>query len=312
MLHPHQQSSQGVGDRLIDLERFDFKNSTIIKPPSTNFDTNDARNRKYTRVVIDSRDRDVENYSSPSSYVIQLPDDIQDVCAVELQLADILLKAPIVQQKINDTITFNIDGVPMTITMDSGDYSNGESLAAAIAISVTTMLPFNGATVFTGSWNSNTDRFTFTCDVPFTLDLTSIKSTRSPYLAKVLGFMFGKVYTATLVNGVYTLTGEFRKNTDDNRYIILQIDNFSLINSSTSIINKSFALLGKPKSQFSQFVGTAIRKDFNPPISKLTKIRVNFYDYYGNLYDFQNHDHRFELVFESYKQLRKYQSYISN
>ena len=39
---------------------------------------------------------------------------------------------------------------------------------------------------------------------------------------------------------------------------------------------------------------------------------ITFYDRFNNLYDFQNIDHRFEILFKSHKQRRKYGSILQN
>ena len=49
-----------------------------------------------------------------------------------------------------------------------------------------------------------------------------------------------------------------------------------------------------------------IKKTFNPPQARLTRIRLTFYDVYGNLYDFQNQDHGIEFNIELFKMQRRY------
>jgi hypothetical protein len=49
-----------------------------------------------------------------------------------------------------------------------------------------------------------------------------------------------------------------------------------------------------------------IKKSFNPPQARLARIRLSFYDVYGNLYDFQNQDHVIEFNIELFKMQRRY------
>ena len=127
-------------------------------------------------------------------------------------------------------------------------------------------------------------------------------------LARILGF--NTVPVVQNINGLYTLKSTYKINTSDNTYIVLQIDNFPVNHSITPIIDKSFAILGPSQDKLCQYSNKPVRKDLNPPIGKLSRLRLKFSDYYGNLYDFQNYDHRLEIVFESYKVLRKYMSYV--
>ena len=49
-----------------------------------------------------------------------------------------------------------------------------------------------------------------------------------------------------------------------------------------------------------------------PVRSRLSKLRIKIMDRYGNPYALNNLDHHFELIFESFKQKRKYQNIFFN
>lgn len=288
---------------MMNIDNFDFQNSTIIKPPTANFDKVDHRkNVNYTRIVIDSRDRDVSQYPNPNSYVIDLPDDIQDVVAAELHVADLTLAAPLVSM-FNNSVIFVIGGVVYNVVIESGNYNNGQNLGAIIAANISVSVPS-----FAGTFDANTEKFVFSCNDAFYIDFSAITSNLKPYLGRILGFAYGQVVNASAVGGSFVLKSQFKINTSDNTYVVLHVDNLYVNKSTTSIIDKSFALLGSKSD--SKYSLKPFRKDLNPPIGKLSRIRLKFNDYYGNLYDFQNHDHRLEIVFESYKVLRKYMSYV--
>ena len=76
--------------------------------------------------------------------------------------------------------------------------------------------------------------------------------------------------------------------------------NFSENNSS----HKSFALI--KKNQMEHHVDMNYKKYYNPPIPAMNSLKINFKDYDGNEYDFQNQDHMIELLFCCFKQQRKY------
>jgi hypothetical protein len=148
------------------------------------------------------------------------------------------------------------------------------------------------------TYNSSLDKIVFGSSGPFQIN-DGNKS-----INKVLGLDKSVVYNSDVANNI---TPPYRINLTDNRYIVLSMEQVSLNNSSTSSIHKSFALLNTNMLQLNYInSATKIIKYLNPPIARLTKIRISFTDYYGNLYDFQNHDHRIELVFESRKHLSRF------
>ena len=49
-----------------------------------------------------------------------------------------------------------------------------------------------------------------------------------------------------------------------------------------------------------------MKKSYYPALPSMKTFSIKFTDYHGNLYDFQNKDHRFEIIFTCYKQTRSY------
>jgi hypothetical protein len=103
-----------------------------------------------------------------------------------------------------------------------------------------------------------------------------------------------------------TLQPPFRRNFVQDRYIVLRIDRVELNHSLTTIIDKSFAIINNNDCKLSNDYVSDIVKWFDPALSGLKRIKVSFYDYDGNLYDFQNQDHRMELDFGSLKYTRAF------
>ena len=267
----------------LDPVEFDYSKSAIIKPPFEQpKNLHDTKN-KITRIVIDSRDRDTTLFPTPAQYEVMLQDDIDEVTSVELCMAQVPLMAYNVSQ-YNNRVAVN--GTQYVVPV--GNY-DGASLATALT----------SATGLTVTYNAIADNLTFTSTGAFTINGTGT-------INKMLGFLTGRDYST--VGMTYAITAPYRVNLLDNRYVVLSIDQVTLNNSINPVIHRSFALLS-PKMQDLNYIETQCKtiKYLNPPIARLHKVRLTFRDYYGNLYDFQNHDHRIELVFESRKHLLRYQ-----
>jgi hypothetical protein len=154
--------------------------------------------------------------------------------------------------------------------------------------------------VFGVQYIASTDNFTFTCTSPFTF----LFENKTNPLNQLLGFGL-KNYTSV----ANTLSSIYRKNFKYNNYIIMDIDQFDVLKSSDRDLNKSFALIPVNYNSLNICDLYDYKKVFNPPLGKLLKIHIHFYDRFGNPYDFQNMDHRFELIFESFKLKRKYSGF---
>lgn len=293
---------------IIRYDEFDFKNSTVIKPPTSNMDAN---NRKTTVVIIDSRDRDVTQYPSPSDYVVELNEDLQDLISAELVVASVPFKSYIVNQA-NNLLHVCVDSVKQVVNVEPANY-NAPVLASTLQNQLNRI--FAGFATFIISYDDMYDKYTIECDQPFEMkfkDDNKVAYTPKS-IGKLLGFDCKNYEVNTPVGSSYKITAPFRKNFEDANFVIMNIDSFNVNNSVNSIVNRSFAIIPEQRHTLNLITSThRVVKNFNPPISRMAKVRVRFTDFYGNLYDFQNHDHRLEIVFESYKQIRKYQSYFDN
>ena len=275
----------------IDLNTFDYEGNALIKPPFEQLKNIRDTTRKTTRVVIDSRDRDMSIYPNPASYCIELQDDIEEVTSAELCVAKVNLCAYNIST-INNTIVLN----NTTYTVTPGDY-NATTLLTAL--NTNAQLDGDGYWV---SYDAITDKYTISSNQPFTLESTTTMS-------KVLGYVTLRAYNAVFNSGTntYSLTSPYRLNFKENEYIILNIDQLTLNNSVNPILHKSFGIIHKSylETNYNQNTHKTI-KYLNPPIARAHKLKITFRDYYGNLYDFQNQDHVLEIVFESHKHLSRY------
>jgi hypothetical protein len=120
--------------------------------------------------------------------------------------------------------------------------------------------------------------------------------------SRLLGLLPNSQYYSTL----NALTLPNKVNLKYFNYIVMYIDQFDLNKSSSSILNKSFAVIVDTTLSQNILDDPEIVKKFSPPLTRLAKLSIRFYDRDGNIYDFNGVDHWFELQFVSYKQKRKY------
>jgi hypothetical protein len=103
-----------------------------------------------------------------------------------------------------------------------------------------------------------------------------------------------------------TIKSNARQRVEHDRYIVLHITDMESNIGIHSSTDKSFALINNPMvplNNMSSLVDTL--KVFDPPMANMQRIKIEFRDYYGTLYNFQNMDHRLELIFVTQQMTRK-------
>jgi hypothetical protein len=280
------------------INQKDFFNNAIIEPPKEFMYDN---NKKYTRIVVDSKDRNHTLFNNPNAYEVVFDDDINDVVSAQLVSADV----PFVSYLINDVFNqlyITIGGTTSTVTLTTGDYS-----ATELASHIQSRLNALSANNFSISYDAIKDNFRFRSRVAFTLVFPERNS-----LSMLLGFDNNRNYSSSVSSEadafVNVVQSPFRKNFNFNKYIYLVIEQFDLNKGNAKPINKSFAALTEQYTSLSINDKPKIVKYFSPTIPRLGKLKISFYDRFGNMYDFQNYDHRLEFLFTSFKQKSKYQN----
>jgi len=275
------------------MQTFDeetFFQNAVIKPPTKIDD-----NKRYTRIVVDSKDRDMTIYAEPNKYEITLYDDIEDIITAQLLSSSIPLSGYIINSNHN-TLAFKIGSTVYNAVLDDGDYTASE-LASALQTKMTAA----SGVAFTVAYSDKTGKLTIsTVATNFTLTIGASSNTTS--LGKVLGFVMAKDYVSTS----YKVIAPAKVNLEYFKYIVMDIDGFDINKSSNTTLHKSFAVLGASQIKKNFNDSPEIKKSFKPPLARLYKIKVTFWDRDGNLYDFNGVDHWFELLFCSYKQNKKY------
>lgn len=298
-----------AAQKILNHDEFDFKNSSIINPDFKDKERESIR--KETVVVIDSRHRNKDAYPSPSKYVIDLDDDIQDVVTAEMTASSVPFKQYMINKR-NNAFHFYLVGTNTKhkIVLPHGDYSVEE----LIIVLTTEMNKIFDVQI---DYNKNADKFEFYGSQSFVLRFSEYSTQSEPYnLGKILGFNtidYGSAPDPLVKYVAYPekIIGEFRKNFDEKHYILLKISGFTVHHSVSQIIDKTFAII--PQTMMKQnniSVSQCFIKHFNPPVARLSKLQISFVNPNGDLVDFQNHDHYFILRFESFKHIRKYANFL--
>ena len=274
-----------------------YDENAIIAPPKIN--TKDIPIRKY-KYIIDSRDRNKTLYPDPAKYTIKLDEGLTDVVSTELILTDF---------KFND---YNVNKYNNVLHTDTQDYTitlgkyDGTSLASAL----TSLIPS-----LTVTFNNISSKFTFVSTVNMELKFKNDEQTRydldnfmynypTNSVGKLLGFAIEN-YTLT---ANIPLEAPYMLDLETENYIIMYMQQAKVYQSKNNKAHNSFAIINKMENNSNGLVmfNNNVVKSFNPAIANLTNLVFKFCDYNGNLYDFQNREHRFEIVFTCFKQTRCY------
>lgn len=277
-----------------DEREQEFINNAIIPPPQNT--PSIETNTKTTRIVIDSKDRDVTLFPEPNSYEVRFDDDIEDVMNMQMISIDIPLSSYMINKYFN-TFTLIVDDESRDIVLEEGDYTEQE-LASHITDVINTNINV--------TYNSKKDGFVFTGTAPFSISFKNQSANNS--LHAMLGFKH-HIYTS---DGSNIIKSQHRKNFNFNNYIVMSIDQFDLLKSNSNNLHRTFAVIVKSYHDINMGDIPKLIKYCTPPIARLSRIKISFKDRFGNPYDFQNLDHRIELLFTSFKQKRKYQNIFLN
>lgn len=283
------------------MNTFDvFYKNALIPPPEEKSEV-----IKYTRIAIDSKDRDKSLFPNANKYEIRLSNEIIDVISAKLINADIPLSMYLINQYF-DTLYVQFGSTRYAVKLDHGDYTEAQ-LATALTDSINTTI---GAAYVNVSYNARKDNFTFASSQPFSL----VFDEGLGNLAVLLGFNKKTYASTTGGSSPYTnvINGEFRKNFNYNNYIIMYIDHFDAYQSPSNDVDRCFAIIPAVYERLSISDKNDLLKIFSPPVPRMTKLIISFFDRYGNPYDFNNIDHRFELLIKSHKQPRKYNQIFSD
>lgn len=274
-------------------EQDEYIHNAIIPPPQ-----NMEMDTRYTRIIFDSKDRDTSLYPEPNRYEVRFDDDIDDVVSAQLVSVDAPLSSYMINKYFN-TFTLTISGTSYDVMLDQGDYEP----AAFAAMVRAKMDAINNS--FEVEYVTATDNFIFKGSVAFSISFPQANS-----LHQVFGFKKAEYVSSATGSAPYPfiVRSEYRRNFGFNNYMVMNIESFDVNKSNGNVLHRTFAVITKNYWDINFSDDPKIIKTFTPPIPRLARVKVTFVDRFGNPYDFQNYDHRIELLFASYKQKRKYQN----
>jgi len=282
----------------------------LLSPPAT-------QDQQLVRVVVDSRDRSTLRYPTPSDYEVVLGDDVRMVTGIELAAADVPLSAYMVCSA-NALVHFTANGgAEKVAALAIGDYVDAADVAAEAQRALNEA---EGSDFFRVEYGARLDRFTVRGAQPFALlfkgevgshgavGTQTTLAYREGSAGRLLGFGMldaESAETQPATSHPHSVTAGFRKNLDTNRYAVLHVEPAGTTNadyamSASSATNGSFALLVR-RGADQNYVGgsdrSQVRYAFEPAIPRMNRLRIRFTGYDGLPYDFQNQEHRLELVF---------------
>lgn len=277
-------------------------NPYIIPLPEKNKDSK----IKYIKYIVDSRDRNIVKYPSPSKYEVILLSNIVDVVSLELMLAEVPFSRYLIHSN-NNTLHFNNS----EIVIDNGDY---EYDISKIINELNAQFASNGSGISV-TLNRNSDKLIFQSATSFTLNFEGESITYSSNnttilmkkksIGRILGFDI-KNYTSVLNGANYEIISPFPYSISTDSYLIMRLSRAKIYTANEKPADDCFAIINNRKNgELCNDYVSSVVKNFNPPLSTFDKLSISFYDYYGNLYDFNNKDHHLELKFGILKEGRR-------
>jgi hypothetical protein len=254
---------------------------------------------KTHHLVIDSRDRNIDNYPNSFEYSIDLDNIYKDLISIELISANIPKTEYLINSSNNLLHFIEDSGSELIATITPGNYT-----PTSLATEIETQLETSGGGSYTVSADSTTtNKFTITLDSgATTFDLlfdggneTHETQTRTIYKDNSIGPIIG--FSRTDVIGITTYTGDNQYNLNGPTYILLKIHNLDNLNGvQNKSINKSFAkiILDTNLTEYKYFKSQSdyiTRKEFSPPLAKLAQLNISFVNYDNTFYDFGNLEH---------------------
>lgn len=248
------------------------------------------------RVVIDSRSRNAAAYPTPSSYEVDLPEDMFVVHEMKLLYANVPFSGYTIppgpaQRIVVDTIA---------ASLRPGDYGTGEEIAAELTAQLSAAAP--PTRKFVATYDAMRDSFSIRSREPFTIDAATFAGTSGT--ARLLGFGASKgLFRSTLDDdgsgAPHMVSAPYRRVSDPCPYLVLRaiVPSAEAINSPLPAAHRSFAIIPRDASCNNMDDMHPFAMQWRPPLARVSRIRIEFIDPDGIPYDFQSHDHRIDLLF---------------
>lgn len=255
-----------------------------------------------TRIVVDSADRDRNTHPSPSSYVVHLPYDVFNVCSWKLVSAQ-MPKDPAYMIGAGAPqgvpVVFSA-GQAATAIMPYGNYATSTDLANSLRDALNAASSSaSAANAFIASIDPHQDNLVIRSTATFTMD----SSKMHPATVQLLGLKAGMpvIYSDDGSGYPWLLSAPYRTNFEapyrTSAVLRLRLPSTELLVSASQTLNRAFAVLSPGTNDME--TSFPYVKQWVAPVSRVSRVHVEFVDLFGEPYDFQNQDHRIEFVAES-------------
>ena len=252
-------------------------------------------------VLIDSRDREDPEGSTPSHYRITLPVRLRNVLSARLISAEVPSSFYVFQSAYDNTsISMEIDGERHDIAIPDGNYS-AATLALALNVAIVAAFP---SYTFKVTVSASTLRMTIQSvdgyDMILDTTTTSTKSTEWG-LAYYLGFEKNSIYAGP------TITSPRVVSPNPYSYIVLDIEELRGVYEGSPdgggmAAHGCFAKLPINANSFEYMYldAQAVSEkpiEFAPPLASVDRLRIGFRFHDGRFVDFQSLENSFALEF---------------
>ena len=319
----HSEFPQSVG-KIIPSADTNY-NDFVIKPP----DKNVTSGRISNRLIIDSRDRDLQKYPDPNNYVIHLNNKLRDAVSIELVRGCI----PKSQYNINisnNKLHYSFDLCTIDcIEIPPGNYpkenlGDGSSLDLINTINEmfiqkhgdpSLKIKYDPLTNKIKVKNTTPDNFML---VFLHRDLykkcsNTISNKPPTYIDNSIGSVIGfPPSIITFIDNITTITAPNVVNLGSCQYIILNIPELHRLEAQKASLIDAYTIIPFKCDSNCAIINASTSpnlcdaKYYNPPMGKLSKLTIQFKNYDGSYYDFNGMDHFLDFKIVCLNQSTKY------
>jgi len=264
-------------------------------------------------IVVDSRDRNHDDYINPNNYRVDLERDVNDVIAIQLVSAEVP-KSEYIINSSNNKIYFQetnaqVSGETfLTTTIPVGNYTISE-----LKTEVENQMTSTGIATYTVTINAKTNTINISSDLSG-VDLFNLlfqgdneihgnnNNPRSTYRDNSIGPVLG--FGRTDLSGASNYTGDAQYNLNGETYLMLHLRNIPMIDGVSDGVQNAFhkiTLDTAYSTKYYQEGDYKILKKLNNPIKRLNELEISFRNYNNDLYDFHGLDHSLTFKITSIK-----------
>lgn len=264
---------------------------------------------RQVRVVIDSRSRNRSTYPSPSRYEVDLPQDVFMVGEMRLLYADVPFSSYTISPGDAQNVVVSLsDSARVTAQIPVGDYGSGDAIAAGLTTALDAAAAAAGsAQTFSVAYVARRDSFDLRSSAPFSIDGASFVA--RPSTARLLGFpapsdaspSYQSVASDDGSGWSELVSAPYRRAAEACPYLVMRVivPSSEGITSPLPAADRSFAIIPRSPSTVNVDDMNPFAMVWKPPLARVSRVRVEFCDPDGHPYDFQNQDHRIDLMLSS-------------